>query len=75
VPLSETDLPPAAVAEIASIFARGYLRCRTSSHRLRIGSQNSDQNRAPDQILGLASLPQQSVHVTVVNAQSMGENG
>ena len=71
---SETDLPPAAVAEIASILAHGYLRYRTSIQRVQVAAESvSPLQRAAPQT-GLASRPAQSVHVTVVNARSTGEN-
>jgi hypothetical protein len=70
---SETDLPPAALSEIASILAHGYLRYRASLRRMQVAeSVNPPQHSAPE--TGLASRPAQSVHVTVVNARSTGEN-
>ena len=70
---SETDLPPAAVSEIASILAHGYLRYRASLRRVQLApeSVSSPQHPAPE--TGLAFPRAQRVHVTVVNAQSKGE--
>jgi hypothetical protein len=36
---SSTDLPPAEVAEIAAIFAKGYLRHRASLRRPRLTAE------------------------------------
>jgi hypothetical protein len=66
---ADIDLPDAAVAEIASILAKGYLRHRASSRRPQITMADTDT--PPDS--ALASAPQQSVHVHVVNARSTGE--
>lgn len=74
---SEIDLPPAAVSEIASILANGYLRYRASLRRAQPVPEPAapPQRRAPDtgRDTGLAFPRAQSVHVTVVNAQSKGE--
>ena len=74
---SETDLPPAAVSEIAAILAHGYLRYRASLGRAQPAPESAapSQRPAPDtgRDTGLAVPPAQSVHVTVVNAQSKGE--
>lgn len=61
---SVSDLPPGAVAEIASILARGYMRYRKSD-RLRQLSQGEND---------LDSAAEPSLHVTVVNAQKRGES-
>jgi hypothetical protein len=74
---SETNLPPAAVSEIAAILAHGYLRYRTSLRRAQPAPEGTapPQRHAPDtgRDAGLAFPPAQSVHVTVVNAKSEGE--
>jgi hypothetical protein len=71
---SDTDLPPAAVTEIASILAQGYLRYRGSLRKLRFATDEGSQASGPMPKLALDSSPHQSVHVTVVNGQSTGEN-
>ena len=74
---SEADLPPAAVSEIAAILAHGYLRYRASLRRAQPVPEPAapPQRPAPDtgRDTGLAFPRAQSVHVTVVNAQSKGE--
>jgi hypothetical protein len=69
----ENDLPPALVTEIASILAHGYLRYRASLRRAQLTPEIvcAPQHPAPE--TGLAFPRAQSVHVTVVNAQSKGE--
>jgi hypothetical protein len=58
------DVRPEHISEIASIFAKGYLRYKKSR-----------QNRLPDSPQdGVDSDATQSVHVTVVNAQRTEEN-
>ena len=58
------DVRPEELAVIASILAKGYLRYRKSR-----------QNRAPEPAQNrLDSGAEQSLHVTVVNAQRMEEN-
>jgi hypothetical protein len=70
---SETDLPPAAVTEIASILARGFLRYRASLRRAPLGQPDDKQSEPAAASTGLAFPATPSVHVTVVNAQSKGE--
>ena len=70
---SETDLPPAAVTEIASILANGYLRYRASLRRAQLAPESVCPPQHPAPETGLAFPCAQSVHVTVVNAQSKGE--
>jgi len=70
---SETDLPPAAVTEIASILARGFLRYRTSLRRPPLGQPDVSQAQPAGANTGLAFPATPSVHVTGVNAQSKGE--
>jgi hypothetical protein len=75
---SDTDLPPAAVTEIASILARGYVRYRASLRRAPLGHADGNHgNQAQPTAAnpGLAFPATPSVHVTVVNAQSSGEKG
>jgi hypothetical protein len=57
----EPDLPPAIVAEIASILAAGYLEYRRS---LRVSEADNC----------LDSGATESVHVPAVNASGEGEN-
>jgi hypothetical protein len=59
-----SDTVPASISEIATILAKGFLRYR-KSRRLRL--QEVPQNC-------LASAPEPSVHVTVVNDQRMDKN-
>ena len=71
---SDTDLPQAAVTEIAAILARGFLRYRASLRRAPQGQPDGNpvaQPPAPDTGLAFPATP--SLHVTVVNAQSKGE--
>jgi hypothetical protein len=55
---------PDPISEIAALLARGFLRYRKSR---RFSLPNEPQNY-------LASTPEPSVHVTVVNAERMDEN-
>ena len=70
---SETDLPPAAVTEIASILANGYLRYRASLRKAQPAPDRAAPPQHPAPETDLAFPPEQSVHVTVVNARSKGE--
>ena len=70
---SETDLPSAAVSEIASILAHGYLRYRASLRRAQLAPDSIGPPQPAVLETTLASQPTQSVHVTVVNARSTGE--
>jgi hypothetical protein len=55
---------PKAISEIAAILAKGFLRDRKSRRR-----------RVPEPPQNaLASTPEPSVHVTVVNAERTDEN-
>ncbi len=53
-----------AISEIAAILAKGYLRYRKS--------RRFQQTELPEE--PLASVPEQSRHVTVVNDQRTDEN-
>jgi hypothetical protein len=70
---SDTDLPPAAVTEIASILANGYVRYRASLRRQPLGQPDGKEAQLVAANTGLAFPATPSVHVTVVNAQSRGE--
>jgi hypothetical protein len=83
---SDTDLPPAAVAEIASILAKGYVRYRASlrkqlydptqeiqARQAQPGSHPPAPPAAPNTGLAFPVLP--SVHVTVVNAKRKKTKG
>jgi hypothetical protein len=71
---SETDLPPAAVTEIASSLANGYVRYRASLRRPIQAPEDANpvaQPPTPDTGLAFPATP--SLHVSVVNAQRKGE--
>jgi hypothetical protein len=55
---------PDSISEIAVILARAFLRYR-KSHRLHLPEPPHN---------GVASAPEPSVHVTVVNAERTDEN-
>ena len=57
------DLPPDAVAEIASLFAKGFLRYWRSQRQRPLIAENQ-----------LDSTATQSGHVTVVNTTEKGED-
>lgn len=65
---SDHDLPFEAVAEIAIILAKGYLRHRKSRRIHHLTEAEKAEN-------GLDSSSTQSPHVSVVNAESRGESG
>jgi hypothetical protein len=71
---SNTDLPPAAVTEVASILAQGYWRYRGSLRKLGFAAEEGSQAPGPIPKIALDSPPDQSVHVTVVNGQTTREN-
>jgi hypothetical protein len=83
---SDTDhLPPAAVTEVASILAKGYVRYRASlrnplydlSQEIQAQTQPESQPPAPPAAAhsGLAFPVLPSVHVTVVNAKRKKTKG
>jgi len=75
---SDTALPPAAVTEIASILANGYLRYRPSLRRTPQGqpdANHGNQAQPAAANAGLAFPATPSLHVSVVNAQRKGEKG
>jgi len=73
---SDIDLPPAAIAEIASILANGYVRYRASLRRpIQAPENGSPVAQPPAANTGLAFPATPSLHVSVVNAQRKGEKG
>jgi hypothetical protein len=73
---SDIDLPPAGVAEIASILARGYLRYRASLRRpIQAPEDGSPVAQPSAPATGLAFPATPSLHVSVVNTQRKGEKG
>jgi hypothetical protein len=67
---SDIHLPPAAVTEIASVLANGYVRYRASLRRAPQGQPDDKQTQpSAARTTGLAFPATPSLHVTVVNAQ------
>ena len=82
---SETELPLAAVAEIASILAHGYLRYRASLRKVHVAPmlvpksvsrpRKRPRPRHRTRKQDLRPVHHRAfIHVTVVNARSVGEN-
>jgi hypothetical protein len=72
---SDTGLPPAAVTEIASIVAKGYIRYRASLRRGPQGQPDDNHPQPAATTTGLAFPATPSLHVSVVNAQRKGDKG
>jgi hypothetical protein len=73
---SDIDLPPAAVTEIATVLANGYVRYRASLRRpIQAPEDISPVTQPSAADTGLAFPATLSLHVSVVNAQRKGEKG
>jgi hypothetical protein len=69
----EDDLPLAAVSDIATILAKGYLCYRASCCKPSLATDCVSTAQTADSRFDLAFQPTQSVHGTVVNTLSKGE--